>query len=90
MSEEIEAEAEAEAEANRDEAVRKALRVMVVGGSIDGEDGELAYEAGAGQENQSDDDDGYVALVHKAMQTTEDPDSFDGPVFPYWYVNLPF
>lgn len=46
------------------------------------EDIDLAEEACA--LSQTPEEDRYGALVHKAMQTIEDPNDFDGPVFPYW------
>ncbi|KAL2037868.1 hypothetical protein N7G274_009343 [Stereocaulon virgatum] len=76
---------EPEAEADRDVAVRKALRVMEMGGSIDDDEelhpGELNHDS-----NQLSEDEGHATLVHKAMQTTKDPENVYGPVFPYWYV----
>ena len=76
---------EAGAEADRDVAVRKALRVMEMGGSID-DDEELHPGEHNHDSNQLSEDDGHAALLHKAMQTTEDPDNVYGPLFPYWYV----
>ena len=76
---------------DRQDAVRKALRVMETGGSIDGDD-ELWHED---EEvlDISDDSHGNTqtleeklqqALVKRALQLTEDPGGFEGPVFPYW------
>ena len=76
---------------DRQDAVRKALRVMEMGGSIDGDD-ELWDEDEEGL-NLGDDMDENTqtleeklqqALVKRALQLTEDPGGFEGPVFPYW------
>ena len=76
---------------DRQDAVRKALRVMESGGSIDG-DGELwdEDERGFGQKDkvhestQTLEEKLQQALVNRALQLTEDPGGFEGPVFPYW------
>ena len=72
------------------DAVRRTLRVMESGGSIDGDE-ELWRE----DETELDEDkvhedtqplEGKLqqALVKKALQIIEDPGGFEGPVFPYW------
>ena len=72
------------AEYNREEADQKAFRVMEMGGSVDEEEGELAQEADNELESEPQEDDAHAVLYHKAMQTTEDPEHFEGPIFPYW------
>ena len=76
---------------DRHDAVRRALRVMENGGSIDGDEelwveGEneldLGDEVHAG--TQTLEEKLQQALVNKALRTTEDPGGFEGPVFPYW------
>ena len=72
------------------DAIRRTLRVMGSGGSIDGEedlwyedaielDGEKAHESSQTLEEKL-----QRALVKRALQMTEDPGGFEGPVFPYW------
>ena len=78
-------------ENDQQDAVRKTLRVMEKGGSIDGED-ELWHEdereLDLGDNNdestQTLEDKLQQALVNKSLQLTEDPGGFEGPVFPYW------
>ena len=78
-------------ELDRQDAVRRALRVMENGGSIDSDD-ELWREDESGldlgdkvHENiQTLEEKLQQALVNKALQITEDPGGFEGPVFPYW------
>ena len=79
-------------EMDRQDAVRRALRVMESGGSIDDDDDELWHE----DERRFDLEDQVhesaqtleeklqQALVNRALQITEDPGGFEGPVFPYW------
>ena len=76
---------------DRQDAVRKALRVMETGGSIDDDDelwlgDEEGLDLGDNiQENtQTLEEKLEQALVDKALQLTEDPGGFEGPVFPYW------
>lgn len=78
-------------ETDRQDAVRRTLRVMENGGSIDGDD-ELWHE----DEKELDlgerihgkiqtlEEKLQQALVNKALQLTEDLGGFEGPVFPYW------
>ena len=76
---------------DRQEAVRNALRVMEVGGSIDGDD-ELWHSDEEGldlgddihENTQTLEEKLQQALVKRALQLTEDPGGFEGPVFPYW------
>ena len=76
---------------DRQDAVRKALRVMETGGSIDGVD-KLWHEDEEGLDlGDSIDEDGRTleeklqqALADRALRLTEDPGGFEGPVFPYW------
>lgn len=76
---------------DRQDAVRRALRVMESGGSIDGDD-ELWHEdeRGLGLEDtvhestQTLEEKLQQALINRALQLTEDPGGFEGPVFPYW------
>ena len=76
---------------DRQDAVRKALRVMETGGSIDGDD-ELWLEDEEGpdlgddihENTQTLEEKLQQALVDRALQLTEDPGGFEGPVFPYW------
>lgn len=76
---------------DRQDAVRRALRVMESGGSIDGDD-ELwdEDERGFGQKDkvhestQTLEEKLQQALINRALQLTEDPGGFEGPVFPYW------
>ena len=78
-------------ELDREDAVRRALRVMESGGSIDADD-ELWHEDERGldlgdkvhENTQTLEDKLQQALVNKALQITEDPGGFEGPVFPYW------
>ena len=78
-------------EFDRQDAVRKALRVMEMGGSIDGDD-ELWHEDEEGLDLGDNIDENthtleeklQQALVNRALQLTEDPGGFEGPVFPYW------
>ena len=73
------------------DAVRKALRVMEMGGSIDGDD-ELWHEDEEGldlednihENTQTLEEKLQQALLDRALQLTEDPGGFEGPVFPYW------
>lgn len=79
-----------ETEDDWNDAVRRTLRVMESGGSIDDEedlwhedetelDGEKAHESSQTLEEKL-----QQALVKRALQLTEDPGGFEGPVFPYW------
>ena len=77
---------------DRQDAVRKALRVMEMGGSFDGDD-ELWHEDEEGLDLGEDsihentrtlEEKLQQALVNRALQLTEDPGGFEGPVFPYW------
>lgn len=72
------------------DAIQGTLRVMESGGSIVGEedlwsddetelDGEKAHESPQTLEEKF-----QRALVQRALQITEDPGGFEGPVFPYW------
>lgn len=78
-------------EIDRQDAVRRALRVMESGGSIDGDD-ELWHEderaVGLDDEvhgsTQTLEEKLQQALINRALQLTEDPGGFEGPVFPYW------
>ena len=75
----------------RRDAVRRALRVMGSGGSIDGDE-ELWHEDGkeldlgdmVHESTQTLEEKLQQALVNKALQVTDDPGGFEGPVFPYW------
>ncbi len=76
---------------DRQDAIRRTLKVMESGGSIDGDD-ELWHET-VKELDLADDLDVSTssleeklqqALVNKALQITEDPGGFEGPVFPYW------
>ena len=78
-------------EIDRQDAIRKALKVMESGGSIDGDDelwqedarvldlGDDVYEDTETLEAKL-----QKALVDRALQLTEDPGGYKGPVFPYW------
>lgn len=76
---------------DRQDAVLKALRVMEMGGSIDGDD-ELLHEDDERldfgddihENTQTLEEKLHQALVNRALQLTEDPGGFEGPVFPYW------
>ena len=78
-------------ENDQQDAVRRTLKVMESGGSIDGDD-ELWHEdereLDLGDNNdestQTLEEKLQQALVNKALQLTEDPGGFEGPVFPYW------
>lgn len=78
-------------EFDRQDAVRRALKVMESGGSIDCDD-ELWHEDESGldlgdkvhENTQTLEEKLQQALVNKALQITEDPGGFEGPVFPYW------
>lgn len=74
-----------ESEQDRTDAVCKALRVMGEGGSIDGEDvvGDLE-SATLLSRTPTPEEKKSAALYRKALQMTEDPGDFEGPVFPYW------
>lgn len=72
------------------DAVQRTLRVMGSGGSIDGDeelwdeegmelDGDKAHESSTTLEEKL-----QQALVNRALQMTEDPGGFEGPVYPYW------
>ena len=72
------------------DAVQRTLRVVGSGGSIDGDeelwhedeielDGDRAHESSQTLEEKL-----QQALVKRALQMTEDPGGFEGPVFPYW------
>lgn len=70
-----------EVEEDTRDAVNKALRVMDSGGSIDDE-AQLEEEtehSDLGQQSV-----GIDELRTKALQTLEDPEEFEGPIFPYW------
>ena len=76
---------------DRQDAVRRALRVMENGGSIDGDEelwleGENELDLGGEVQDNTQilEENLQRALVKKALQTTEDPGGFEGPVFPYW------
>ena len=76
---------------DRQYAVRKALRVIDSGGSIDDDDElwheherELDLEDKVYESTQTLEEKLQQALVNKALQITEDPGGFEGPVFPYW------
>ena len=78
-------------ENDQQDAVRKTLRVMESGGSIDGDDelwhedeGELDLGEDNDKNTQTLEEKLQQALVKKALQLTEDPGGFEGPVFPYW------
>lgn len=78
-------------EIDRQDAVRRTLKVIQNGGSIDRDD-----ELGLNGEREVEVDDTIhegtqtlkeklqKALVNKALRLTEDPGGFQGPVFPYW------
>ena len=76
---------------DRQDAIRKALKVMELGGSIDGDD-ELWHEDEEGldlgdsihENTRTLEEKLQQALVQRALQLTEDPGGFEGPVFPYW------
>lgn len=77
---------------DRQDAVRRVLRVMESGGSIDGDE-ELWHEDEReldlgdkvhGPCTQTLEEKLQQALVNRALQITEDPGGFEGPVFPYW------
>ncbi|KAF6222998.1 hypothetical protein HO133_001049 [Letharia lupina] len=77
---------------DRQDAVRRVLRVMESGGSIDGDE-ELWHEdereLDLGDKvhspcTQTLEEKLQQALVNRALQITEDPGGFEGPVFPYW------
>ena len=90
-------EDEEEEEANdRQDAIRRTLKVMENGGSIYDED-ELGDEGEKTLDEKRLDVGDTVhqstltleeklqqALVNRALQITEDPGGFEGPVFPYW------
>ena len=72
------------------DAIQRTLRVLGSGGSIDGDeklwhedeielDGDKAHERSQTLEEKL-----QQALVNRALQMTEDPGGFEGPVFPYW------
>ena len=76
---------------DRQDAVRRALRVMENGGSIDGDEelwleGENELDLGdeVHENVQTLEEKLQRALVYKALRITEDPGGFEGPVFPYW------
>ena len=76
---------------DRQDAVRRALRVMESGGSIDGDEelwleGEDELDLGdeVHDSTQTLEEKLQRALVNKALRTTEDPGGSEGPVFPYW------
>lgn len=76
---------------DRQDAVRRTLRVMESGRSINGDE-ELWYaderELDLGdkvhESTQTLEEKLQQALVNKALQVIEDPGDFEGPVFPYW------
>lgn len=76
---------------DRQDAVRRALRVMESGGSIDGDEDiwhkggkEPDLEDKIHESTQTLEEKLQQALVNKALQIIEDPGGFEGPVFPYW------
>ena len=76
---------------DRQDAVRRALRVMENGGSIDGDDElwhedvkELDLGDNMLEDTRTLEQKLQQALVNRALQLTEDPGGFEGPVFPYW------
>lgn len=76
---------------DRQDAVRRTLRVMESGGSIDGDEElwheserELDLEDKVHESTHTLEEKFQQALVKKALQTTEDPGGFEGPIFPYW------
>ena len=76
---------------DRQDAVRRALRVMENGGSIDGDEelwleGENELDLGdeVHDSTQTLEEKLQRTLVNKALRTTEDPGDSEGPVFPYW------
>ena len=78
-------------ENDQQDAVRRTLRVMDSGGSIDGDDQlwlddekELDLGENNDESTQTLEEKLQQALVNKALQLTEDPGGFEGPVFPYW------
>ena len=78
-------------ENDRQDAVRRALRVMESGGSIDGDEDlwhederELDLPDEVQEDTQTLEEKLQRALVNRALRITEDPGGFEGPVFPYW------
>lgn len=76
---------------DRQDAVRRALRVMEIGGSIDGDDEpwhedekRLGLNDEVHERTQTLEEKLQQALINRALQLTEDPGGFEGPVFPYW------
>ena len=78
---------------DRQDAVRRALKVMESGASIDDDNDEelwhedekeLDLEKKVYASNQTLEEKLQQALVNKALRITEDPGGFEGPVFPYW------
>lgn len=76
---------------DRQEAVRRTLRVMETGDSINDDEElwhedekELDHGDPVHESTQTLEEKLQQALIEKALQITEDPGGFEGPVFPYW------
>lgn len=73
-----------ESEQDRRDAVHQALNILGDDGSVGGKNGYLALESESISGAATPEEDQKMILYHKALQTTEDPGDFEGPIFPYW------